>query len=148
MNTNRKECKKTATRSSQIPRRWQLPRLVYVDVPLFVIVDLFNSKPLPHHAQKVCIPLVADLTGQQHHRGVRTQVLQSLQQGHESVFQVHNVCSKHQIKAASWVAFKALTPGQLGHNHWPLGVWGHVCLHIFRQEVQCRFPVSDGHFGT
>lgn len=100
-------------RTSQIPRRGQFPGFVDVDVPWFVVEDLLHPEALLQHAQEVCVPLVADLTGQQHHGGLRAQVLQSLQQRDEGVLQVHDVGPQHQVEAAGRVALQALAPAQL-----------------------------------
>lgn len=119
-----------------------------MDVPLFVVVNLLQSEALPQQLQKVRVSLVADLTGQQHHRGVRAQVLQSSQERREGVLQVNDVRAEHHVEPGGWVPLEALAPAQLGHHGGSLGVCGQVGLHVGREEVQSRFPVGDGHSGT
>lgn len=87
-----------------------------MDVPLFVVVNLLDSEPLPQQGQEVRVSLVADFAGQQNECGFGAQVLQGPQQWPKSVLQVNDVCAEHQVEAAGWVSVQALAPAQLRHH--------------------------------
>lgn len=118
-----------------------------MDVPLCVIVNLFHSELLPQQCQKVGVPLVADLAGQQHHSRVRAQMPQSRQEGHEGVLQVNDVCAQHYVKPCRWVTFEGLAPAQFRHQGGSPGVSWDVGLYISREKVQGWLSVGDRHPG-